>query len=273
MTEDLSWFGIKWNLGPSSDDFPAQSNESNGSKKINKTKDIDTNKMVGRKQRKKLKKSEKNPEQIVADFKNTDLIVGKNKKPECEEDSVSLLGVKSVPEECQGKFFVESACKVRISRACSTHVKNENENESSVMNCDENYNEIGDGERDRSMGVEDEEKKIIKKKRLDFLQSEIDEKMVENRGNIKNNNENNNDTFLFGFNLGLFKSVYCQSKRIPLYLEAWKFLLKKKLSKILFIFSHIIVLIVHIKIVINFLFSTSNFYAFYKIFLYHEHQN
>ena len=232
MIEDLSWFGIKWNLGPSSDDFPTQNSENNGSNKINKTKDIDTSKMVGRKQRKKVKKSENNSEQIVTDFNNTDSIDGKNKESECEEDNVSLFRVKNVPEECHGTFFANSACKVRISRACSTNVKNENdnENENSVINYNENHDEINDGDTDRRMGVKCDENMVVQKKRIISLQSELDEKMVENKGN--NENENNNNTFLFGFNLGLFKSEYCQSKRIPLYLEAWKFLLKKKLSKI-----------------------------------------
>lgn len=226
MIEDLSWFGIKWNLGPSSDDFPTQNNKIN---KIHETNDIDTHKMVGRKQRKKLKKSEINSEQIITDFKNTDSINGKNKKKECEEDNVSLLGVKNVPEECQGTLFANSACKVHISRACCTHVKNENETE---KNRDDIENEIGGIRRETGSGMD--ENSIIKKKRIGILESEIDEKMVKNEGNHENGNDNNDNTFLLGFNLGLFKSVYCQSKRIPLYLEAWKFLLKKKLSKTLF---------------------------------------
>ena len=224
MIEDLSWFGIKWNLGPSSDDFPTQNNENN---KTNKMKeDIGTNKIVGKKQRKKLKKSENNPEQIITDFNNTNLIDGINQKSESGNDSLSLLGVKNVPEDCQGTFIERSTCKVRISRACGTHVKNENENENS--NRDEFESR---GEKEREADIENKEAMMIKKKRIDFLKSELDNDVeIEDKNEIVD--KDNNDIFLYRFNLGLFKNVCCQSNRIPLYLEAWKFLLKNKLSKI-----------------------------------------
>ena len=190
MIEDLTWFGIKWNQGPSSDDF-YKNNHQNYNKIIKEQ--FDDNKTIGKKQRKKMKKNEKNPEQLETDFKNTNFVKSQHE----EDDDKSSSRMKNIPQESQGTFFVNNACQVRISSAC-TYMKNldtiENENTNNNKNDTEN------------------------------------EKMMENsKENICNKN---NENFFLTANLRLFQNVYCQSKRIPCYLAAWKFLLKKKLSKI-----------------------------------------
>ena len=211
MIEDLTWFGIKWNQGPSSDDFYKDKDNNQNDNKI--IKEFNDNKTIGKKQRKKMKKNEKNPEQSETDFNNKNLIKSQHK----EDDDKSLLRMKNIPQEFEGTFFAKNACQVRISSAF-TYVKNSNmiENENTYDNKNENEN---DNENEN----ENENEKV----------------MENSKDNICNENKNN-ENFLFTANLGLFTNVYCQSKRIPCYLAAWKFLLKKKLSKIILLNRFII---------------------------------
>ena len=218
MIEDLSWFGIKWNCGPSSEDFLIDIN------KTDKVKELSGNRVLGKKQRKKSKNGN-NPEQMITDIDEKDLLIEITDKSQPEIGDVSLQGERNLSEGRQGTFVVDNACKVRISTASSIYVNNNiNEN-------NETENKIQTEEEiDRTMGLLIEENLLTEKKSLKSLQTNAKEKMIE----IEDENvaEKNNDNFLFGVNLGLLQRTYCQSKRIPLYIAAWNFLLKKKLSKI-----------------------------------------
>ena len=229
MIEDLTWFGIKWNQGPSSDDFNEDNNQ-NDSKTI---KEFDDNKTVGKKQRKKMKKNENNPEQSETDFNNTNFVPSQYEI----DDDKSLLRMGNFPQESQGTFLANNACQVRISSAC-TYVDNSN----TIENGNENANDNKDENIDES-ATKIEENILSEQKDFLTLQLNKNENENENKNVNKSENENlmenskekncnnNNENFLFTANLGLFQNVYCQSKRIPCYLAAWKFLLKKNLSK------------------------------------------
>ena len=222
MIEDLTWFGIKWNQGPSSDDFYKDNNQNHN--QIGK--EFDDNKTIGRKQRKKMKKNERNPEQLETDFNNTNFVKSQHE----ENGDKSFFQINNIPQESQRTFFVNDACQVRISSAC-TYVHNSNTIANENANENDNENENAD-----EFATKTQINMLIKQKDPLTLQENKHENENENETAMENSEEincdKNKENFLFTANLGLFKNIYCQSKRIPCYLAAWKFLLKKKLSKI-----------------------------------------